>query len=130
MNGRILTLIAGLLVGGCSPSYGGLKMTVLQGSSTAEVRSSGIDLVHGRVVVFEVQARSSASKDYEVSDIVSLASTDDGVARVEPGVKVDTWMMFGVEPGSADLEVSINGSTEDLIPVTIVAATETAPEGG
>ncbi len=129
MKGRVLMLLAGLLVGGCGPSYDGLRVTVLEGAETAEVDSAGIELVHGRVVLFEVEPRSSGNKDYEVSDIVELASTDEAVARIEPGVKVDTWMMLGVAPGEAELEVRINGTAEDLIPVTILAATDVSAEG-
>ncbi len=124
MKGRVLILVAALFAAACSPSYDGLRMTVLEGASTAEVDSAGIELVHGRVVVFEARPVSSVDKDYEVSDTVELESTDDGVARVEPGVLVNTWMMFGVEPGDTEVEVRINGTTEDRIPVTIVSASE------
>lgn len=108
---------------GCDARYEGLTFSRIEGPPEAKVDENGIELTAGRAVKFTVRPRAiDERRDYDVTDEVDLDSTASSVARVEEGVKVDSWVILGVSAGDAELEVRINGEVEDHIPLTILAA--------
>ena len=116
-------VVLALTAVGCDTRYEGLSFSRIEGPAEAKVGEDGIELAEGRVVTFEVTPRAIDNRrDYDITDEVDLDSTVTSVARVEEGVKVDTWMILGVEAGDADLEVRVNGDVEDHIPITILPA--------
>jgi hypothetical protein len=115
-------LVLGILVGvsACGPDYDGLEITLV-GGDAEQIDRDGMVVMEGRAAVIEVDPRSSR-KDYDASDELTLESSDAEIARVDPGVHVDTWMVMGVAPGDAEVRVRINGTVEDRLTVTVEEA--------
>jgi hypothetical protein len=117
--GLVALVIAG--VSACSPSYERLEVDRIQGPVEAELSGSAIVVPEGKLVVFSAEPSSSRIRDYDATHELELVSASPGVARVEQGIAVDTWMVMGVARGQTTLEVRIEGELEDRITVDVIA---------
>ena len=115
-----LGLLASLA--GCGSDYETLRVRRLAGAPDADVSAQGFIVPDGRIVVFSAQpvARSSA-EDYDVTDTLELRSVDSQVARVMPGVRVNTWAIAAGSVGQTHVEVFVNGEFQDAIPLAVEA---------
>lgn len=118
-RGLVLGVVA-LVVGACGADYDGLEISLV-GGDAKDIDRDGMIVTEGRAAVVEVEPRSRR-RDYEATDELTLESLDESIARVDPGVQVDTWMVMGIAPGEVDVEVRINGSFEDRITITVEEA--------
>ena len=118
---RVVTLgMLGLVLAACGPDYDGLSITLV-GGDAEDIDRDGMVVTEGRAAVIEVEPRSRR-KDFDATDELTLESADESVAQVDPGVRVDTWMVRGVAPGETDVEVRIDGALEDRITITVKEA--------
>jgi hypothetical protein len=122
-RGIRMGLCALVLVGAtaCAPTYDTLEVDWIRGSADAEASDRGFSVQEGNLIVFAAKPASARGRDYEVTDVLELASEEPGVARVEQGLAVGTWMVMGVARGSTTLEVRIDGELEDRIAVDVTA---------
>jgi hypothetical protein len=51
---------------------------------------------------------------------VALQSTDPNIVGIDPGLKVRSFVMYGVSAGEAKINVDIDGDREGVIPVTVL----------
>ncbi len=125
MKGRRLLrggLLASLVLGqlACDPSYDGISVKRVAGHVDAEASSQGLSVPEGGLLVFKPEVHAEGG-DYDVLDELEFSVFDASVAPVVRGLRVDTWMLLGSQPGSTEVEVIINGEVQDSIPVTVHA---------
>ena len=117
-------LIAALAVlaslAGCQSDYETLRVRRLAGAEQAEASGGGFIVPEGRVVVFTAKPVSSdTAEDYDVTDTLELRSVDSRIARVVPGVRVDTWAITAGSVGQTEIEVFVNCDFQEAIPVGV-----------
>ena len=117
-------LIAGLALlaslAGCQSDYETLRVRRLAGAEQAEASGRGFIVPEGRIVVFTATPVSrDTAEDYDVTDTLELRSVDSRVARVVPGVRVDTWAITAGSVGQTEIEVFVNGDFQEAIPVVV-----------
>lgn len=105
----------------CAPSYDTLDIAGIQGSVGPDAADEGFSVQEGKLLVFSAKPESGHGRAYEAIDVLELASEAPGVARVEQGLAVGTWMIMGVARGSTTLEVRVDGALEDRIAVEVTA---------
>ncbi len=124
---RALIAVALVLGTGCDSRYETVELERVAGADDASVQRDGLSVPEGHVLVFRAQPRAiQGRRDFDVEDRVELRIGHRSVAKVEPGVLADTWMLFGRAAGQTALEVRVNGVVEERIDVTV---TPSAPGG-
>ena len=128
--GRVLWSAGALLLGvvllggttACSDPekvYAGLDIDVVSAAPTrVEIRSDAIELPAGVAVTIAVTPRSS-DLPYEERDLVLLESDDDAILDVFAREHPREFVLVGVDPGEACLEVRINHERVDCIDTTV-----------
>lgn len=119
-----MRLIAGLAVlavlAGCQSDYQTLRVRRLAGAEQAEANDQGFIVPEGRIVVFSAKPISrDTAEEYDVTDVLELRSVDSRIARVVPGVRVDSFAITGGSVGQTEIEVFINGDFQEAIPVVV-----------
>lgn len=117
-------LIAGLALlaalAGCQSDYETLRVRRLAGAEEAEASGQGFIVPEGRIVAFTAKAISrDTAEEYDVTDVLELRSVDSRIARVVPGVRVDTWAITAGSVGQTEIEVFVNGDFQEAIPVVV-----------
>ncbi|MCH9687531.1 MAG: hypothetical protein K0V04_39220 [Deltaproteobacteria bacterium] len=104
----------------CDPEFGEVEIFTLDGSEGSRATSRSFEVPAGGVVVFEAIPRSAGASDYNGLERFELRTTSLDVAEVRRAVLRDTWVINGVRPGSAVIQVRINGETQTTIPVEVL----------
>jgi len=113
-----IALLASLA--GCQSDYETLRVRRLAGPEQSEATGRGFILPEGRILVFSANPIArDAAEDYDVTDTLELRSVDSQIARVVPGVRVDTWALSAGSAGQTELEVFVNGEFQETIPVIV-----------
>ncbi|MEM6292450.1 MAG: hypothetical protein AAGA54_14340 [Myxococcota bacterium] len=118
-----LVLLAAVLLGGCSPDYGGLAIeaegTLLSGTT---VSSRRLNIVLGHALRVHARPRSLTSQVYEDASRVELVSAEDSIVRVYRDQEDWRWVFVGRGVGTTCIEVLIDGSVEECVEVVVSGA--------
>ncbi len=114
-------LVLGLVaaVTGCQPHYSGLVLHYINGAANFD--DSGLEIAEGTAVAVKVKPTSdSAFEDYEVYDLVSMTSFNEGVMFVARAGDVDTFAFVGVRTGKTAIDVFINDRRVDTFDARVL----------
>ena len=117
--------IAALSVGAiaCNPDYHTVRLTTESNPPAAvNIRGNRVELPTGIAVVVEAELVSRTSEDYPGRGELELYSSDSNVFEVYPRPSHEEFVIVGINPGTACMEVVVDGRQEDCIDVTVTAA--------
>jgi hypothetical protein len=111
-----------LALAGCSddPKFDHLHFrNVSSAPGTASLRPTGVRLEAG----IAVKARVSAiGDDGEALGLLELQSSDTSVFVVDLGPRLGEFVFYGVEEGSAELDVYAERIFQDSLPVSVIGS--------
>lgn len=116
--------LAGLLapLAGCAPSFDELELTPRTTppatSSPTRVTSSSIEIQAGLAI--GVIARPLAGgQEMEEETVVELESDNPSVIGVDPALERGSFVIYGAGPGTASVDILINGAREGKLAATV-----------
>lgn len=115
----ILTVLA---LGGlaCQPSYDTISLSSESNPpAPATVRGNRVELPAGTAVVVNAQLRSETRESYPGSGELELFSSDKNVFEVYPRPDDEEFVIVGIAPGEACMDVVVDGRLEDCVEVTV-----------
>ena len=117
---RLRTIVAtGLLLAACQPSYDRLEIEAAGELSWSLDPGEPIRVTEGAARAIRVTPIASGSRNYEPYHLAELRSNDERVVTVDGGPEVDVFVLIGLRPGRATLDVSIRGRRVDEIPCEV-----------
>ena len=126
MKSATLHLLLGTLavVGlGCQPSYDTISLTTESNPPAAvTVRGNRIEMPAGTAIVLQADLRSGTREDYAGKGELELFSSDKAVFKVYPRPSDEEFVIVGIAPGEACMDVVVDGRLEDCVEVTVTAA--------
>jgi hypothetical protein len=121
---RTITLAA-LSLGAiaCNPDYQTVRLTAESNPPAAvNIRGNRVELPAGIAVVVEAELVSRTNEDYPGRGELELYASDPNIFEVYPRPNHEEFVVVGINPGEACMEVVVDGRQEDCIDVTVTAA--------
>lgn len=121
---RTLALSAlGMITVGCTPDYHTVRIEAESNPpAPVNIRGNRVELPTGIAVVIEADLVSRTREDYPGRGELELYSADRNVFEVYPRPNHEEFVIVGINPGSACMDVVVDGRQEDCIDVTVTAA--------
>ncbi len=117
---RLLLPALGLIGLGCQPAYDTISLSVESNPpATVTVRGGRVELPAGLAVVVHADLRSQTREDYPGDGELELFSSDASVFEVYPRPSDQQFVIIGIEPGEACMDVVVDGNLEDCVEVTV-----------
>lgn len=127
-TGWVGVVLFGLLASsGCDPEYGRVSLHQRRSTPGAELGAEGIVVPEGGVLIFTAQPRADGSQQYVGFERFELVPSDSRIAEARRSILRDTWVVNGVETGTLELDVVIDGDVVDHIPVEVIPSSEVGP---
>lgn len=125
MKTTVRTLILGglaLVAAACQPSYDTVRLTVESTPpAPVVVRGNRVEIPAGTAVVVHADLRSETREDFPGNGELELFSADTAVFDVYPRPDPEEFVIVGIAPGEACMDVVVDGRLEDCIEVTVNA---------
>jgi len=123
---RITCLVTTMLLG-CAPEWGSLEFELLNSPPSPHVLvdryGEHIRLPEAIAVVVSAHPISDNGVDYDDHERVELVSENPAVFRVYRRPNRNEFVFVGVTAGTTCVEVRIDGSAEECIPVEVTPPT-------
>ena len=121
---QTFALVALALAGlGCQPSYDTISLsTESNPPAPVTVRGNRVEMAAGTAIVVEADLRSHTREDYPGEGELELFSSDQNVFDVYPRPNHEEFVLVGIAPGDACLDVVVDGRLEDCVDVTVTLA--------
>lgn len=116
-----LALAALALIGlGCQPSYDTISLsTESNPPAPVTVRGNRVEMPAGTAIVVQAELRSETREPYPGNGELELFSSNQAVFKVYPRDNDEEFVLVGIAPGEACIDVVIDGRLEDCIEVTV-----------
>jgi len=115
-------VLAALALSGlaCQPSYDTITLTT-QSTPPAPVtvRGNRVELPAGTAVVVQADLKSQTREGYPGNGELELFSSDKTVFEVYPRPNDEEFVIVGIAPGVACMDVVVDGRLEDCVEVTV-----------
>jgi hypothetical protein len=118
--------LLGLAAAGCTPSFDHLDFSPQTVPPLAiSISPTEVQIPEGIAVA--VAPVAMAQGEALTSSVVIITSTDTGVLGISPengapqNNAPQTFVMFGVRPGSVGITVVVDGEEKEVIPATVTA---------
>lgn len=106
---------------GCMPNYSSIEIdTVSTPPASTTVRDHFIEIPAGVAVVIRAEPLSNNHREYKGGTSLDLFSSDRTIFSTFPRPSSSEFVIVGLEPGRACLEVVVEGDQEDCIDVTVL----------
>ncbi len=114
-------LVALALAGlGCQPSYDTISLsTESNPPAPVTVRGNRVEIPAGTAVVVQAELKSQTREDYPGNGELELFSSDKAVFKVYPRSNDEEFVIVGIAPGEACIDVVVDGRLEDCVEVTV-----------
>ncbi|MGH1344392.1 MAG: hypothetical protein ACRBN8_22725 [Nannocystales bacterium] len=115
-------LVAALALGtlACQPSYDSISLTTQSNPpAPVTVRGNRVELPAGTAVVVQASIRSETRERYPGNGELELFSSDKNVFEVYPRPDDEEFVIVGIAPGQACMDVVVDGRLEDCVDVTV-----------
>ena len=126
MNDRLKSLVLGLFAVGlvaCSPDYQTVRLSAVSNPPAAvEIRGNRMDIPAGIAVVIRAELVSSTNEEYPGNGELELYTSDASIFDVYPRPGNEEFVVIGIAPGTACMDVVVDGPLEDCVEVTVGAA--------
>jgi len=107
----------------CSPDYQTVRLTAVSNPPAAvNIRGNRIEIPAGIAVVIRADLVSSTNEDYPDNGELELYSSDQSIFDVYPRPDDAEFVVIGIAPGMACMDVVVDGRQEDCVEVTVGAA--------
>ncbi len=118
---QILVWTAIAMIGvACQPSYDTISLTTKSNPpAPATVRGNRVELPTGTAVVVEATLQSNTSEGYPGNGELELFSSNKAVFEVYPRPDDEEFVIVGIAPGEACMDVVVDGRLEDCVEVTV-----------
>lgn len=108
---------------GCQPSYDSISLTTESNPpAPVVVRGNRVEIPAGTAIVVSADLRSETREDFAGEGELELFSSDKAVFEVYPRSNDEQFVIIGIAPGEACMDVVVDGRLEDCAPVTVTAA--------
>lgn len=105
----------------CMPTYSSVEIdTISTPPASATVRDSFIEIPAGVAVVIRAEPLSDNHREYDGGTALDLYSSNRNIFTTYPRPSSSEFVIVGLEPGNACLEVVVEGDQEDCIDVTVL----------
>lgn len=117
---RTITLCGLLAAVGCSPDYQTVRLSARSNPPVAvDIRGDRIELPAGIAVVLHAELLSKNDQDFPGNGELELYTTDASVFEVYPRPSDEEFLVVGIAPGHACMDVVVDGRLEDCIDVSV-----------
>ena len=120
-SSSLLAMVLGVMA--CSPDYQTVRLTAVSNPPAAvNIRGNRMNIPAGIAVVVRADLVSSTNEDYPGSGELELYSSDQSIFDVYPRPDDEEFVIIGIAPGVACMDVVVDGRLEDCVEVTVDAA--------
>ncbi len=119
---RALGLAFALAAAACSPEYQTVRLTAESNPpASVDIRGDRVEIPAGIAVVVRADLVSRTNEDYPGRGELELYSADTSVFEVYPRPDDEEFVIVGIAPGQACMDVVLDGSLRDCVDVTVTA---------
>lgn len=119
--------VRGLLAGGalfcaaCEPEVGRIDMSARTTPPGAVALSEeGFEIQVGLAVGFLATVLDEGGAAMPAETTIDMTSSDSAIAGIDPSLEKDTFVLYGVTPGTTELGVMVDGVYHEAIPVVVL----------
>lgn len=105
---------------GCQPSYDTISLsTESTPPAPVVVRGNRVELPAGVAIVVSADLQSETREDFPGNGELELFSSDKAVFEVYPRPRDEEFVIVGIAPGQACIDVVVDGRLEDCVEVSV-----------
>jgi hypothetical protein len=122
MTRALLFATGSLLLAGCAPDQWVELEPITELPSQTVLQSDRIQILEGRAVGVEAIAIENNKRLDDVA--LDLVVDVDGIIGVDRGLAANTFVIFGIAPGSTSVDIYFDDELVGDMPAVVVAADE------